>query len=153
MSEKLVRMDETLVFHFRVKQGTQTQSKAGATVVFRPNSRRFGIALCCSKDDYRKQWGRKIAQFRLASGDKSKVRTKRFDCNPRYDGPLDMEHIRNAAGDVAWNASRAVGNIGVRDSLSCEMDMAGIRQLQSNVDAANRALQNALAKRGRSQRT
>lgn len=147
---KAVNMNETLVFHFRVKKGDQIQSRAGATVVFQPDSRRFGVALCCPMDHYRRQWGRKIAKARLVGSNRSRV--KRFDCNPRYDGLLDIEHIRTAAGDVAWNASRAVGNIEVRDSLVVGDDNPIIRRLQAEVDDANSRLQGALAK-VRAQRT
>jgi hypothetical protein len=99
-----------MVFHFRVGSGKEMQSKAGATVVFLPEAKRMGIALCCPKDRYNRKWGRKIAEHRAKHGNGSRIRNHRFDSNVEYDGPQDVEMVRKAAKRMAFHAADAVHN-------------------------------------------
>lgn len=121
MATKLTRNDP-IVFHFRLGKGVTTEPKAGATVVFLPDRKRFGIALCCPKDRYSKKWGRKIATERancyfvhnksdtLMSPSRPRIRNRRFNSSSPYTGPLEMESIRHSARELVCLAAGQVGN-------------------------------------------
>lgn len=109
MTTPLTRNDP-VVFHFRKGTGKDMQPKGGATVVFLPEHGRFGIALCCDKDRYCRQWGRKIATERAKNGERSRIRNRRFNSAPKYTGPLEMEAVRLQTISLIANAAEAVGN-------------------------------------------
>jgi len=101
--------NDPVVFHFRIGKGREMKPKAGATVVFLPEERRFGLAMCCSKDRYSRRWGRKIATAR-AKNPKSRITNKRFDSTVEYKGDLEMDRIKTAACQMVWHAADAVRN-------------------------------------------
>lgn len=109
MTTELTRNDP-VVFHFRLGKGKDMEPKTGATVVFLPESRRFGVALCCYKDLYCKQWGRKIATERAKNGSRSRIRNRRFVSSPAYSGLLNMEDVHASAQALAYYAAEKVGN-------------------------------------------
>jgi len=104
------KLNRNEVFHFRLGQGKETQAKAGATVVFSLEKKRFGIALCCEKDRYCKMWGRKIATHRAETGEKSRIRASRFNSAPEYKGELEFEQVRQEAERVVLLAAINVDN-------------------------------------------
>lgn len=107
----MLKSNKPLVFHFRVGKGDTISSKNGATVVFRPDQKRFGVALCCHKDRYCRRWGREIADHRAEHGD-NRVRKGRFNCVVDYDGEMSLDAIRNAASLLVVDAVGAVdGNL------------------------------------------
>jgi hypothetical protein len=118
-----LKTDKPLIFHFRVvKEDTSLEAKAGATVVFLPDLKRFGVSLCCSKDHYNKRWGRKIAEHRARAGDESRIKTKRFECAPSYDGPMEMDEIRRNAVRLVYKAAGVVRNFKVRDWIDANFN-------------------------------
>ena len=108
MATKLVRNDP-VVFHFRFGTGTATNPKAGATVVFSPEARKFGIALCCQKDRYVRQIGIRIATQRAISESKPNSR-RRFDHSIPYSGELELEPVRIQAKIIVKEAAARVNN-------------------------------------------
>lgn len=109
MATKLIR-NEPLIFHFRLGKGKDMEPKTGATVVFLPELKRFGVALCCYKDRYCKRWGRKIATERAKNGTRSRIQSRRFVSSPAYSGLLTMEDVHASAQALAYYAAEKVGN-------------------------------------------
>ncbi len=109
MSTELTR-NEPIVFHFRLGEGKETQPKTGATVVFLPEEKKMGIALCCAKDRYSRQWGRKIATLRAKIGEQSRIRNRRFNSTKSYTGSLEYESIKEAALTFARDSAGMVAN-------------------------------------------
>lgn len=100
-----IKKNDALLFHFRV----ENRAKAGATVVFLPNQMRFGLALCCNKDNFNRSIGTTIA-FARAEGKDCRPRRRRFDTAPTYNGPMTLESIRARARDIACRAAIQVDN-------------------------------------------
>lgn len=109
MDTKLI-CNDPVVFHFRIGTGEVMSPKAGATVVFLPEQRRFGLAMCCEKDRYDKKWGRHVATLRAQVGDGARKRRRRFLSWRAYDGPMEMMSIRRIALAMVQEASGAVDN-------------------------------------------
>jgi len=122
MTTELTRNDP-IVFHFRLGRGKDVEPKSGATVVFLPESRRFGVALCCYKDRYCKRWGRKIATERARKGRAATpagcvsvsrlgepLPVRRFVSSPAYNGLLNMKDVQASAQALAYYAAEKVGN-------------------------------------------
>ncbi len=141
MSE--LKRSDPVVFHFRLTdyrqnqfpplpepvRASSTQPKAGATVVFLPRGKTFGLAMCCEKDLYCKRWGRQIAEHRAKDG--ARIRHRRFISSKKYDGPLRMELIREIARNLVYEAATAVDNP-VRDHLPIKSAMLS-RELMSQI--------------------
>lgn len=109
MTTELTR-DDPIVFHFRLGKGKDMEPKTGATVVFLPDLKRFGVALCCYKDRYCKRWGRKIATERARNGTRSRIQNRRFIPYSHYSGLLTMEDVHASAQALAYHAAEKVGN-------------------------------------------
>lgn len=103
MTTELTRNDP-IVFHFRF------DAKAGATVVFLPKEKRFGLAMCCEKDHYNKKWGKHIATIRAQQGIRQRFRRRRFRTWCSYDGPLEILELKRIALELVLEASGATGN-------------------------------------------
>lgn len=101
--------NDPLVFHFRLGKGTETQPKAGATVVFLLDQKRFGITLCCAKDRYDRKRGARIAILR-AENVVSGHSAGRFPLSRSYDGPMKMDAIRLIATRMVIDAATRVQN-------------------------------------------
>jgi len=117
-----ITRNDPLVFHLRIKNKETVAAKGGATIVFLPEFKRFGIALCCDKDRYDKRVGRNKAQSR-ASGNQDIHR--RFNLAPQYDGEMEFASIRAAALTLANRACAAVGNpVEQHTPLECNSEFA-----------------------------
>lgn len=116
--------NKTMVFHFRVPRPNQNspsdvQACAGATVIFRPDLKRFGVALCCPKDRYSRVVGRQVAENHAvyaanrSSDIKSRQRKQqppRFNHAPVYEGSTDLNDLRAAARALAYDCADRVHN-------------------------------------------
>lgn len=94
--------------------GRLLSPKAGATVVFLPQEKRFGLAMCCEKDHFNKRLGRHIAARRAwpCAAKESRVpqQQRRFKFSGEYDGPMEITDLRCFALELVLKASKAVGN-------------------------------------------
>lgn len=122
---ELVRNDP-VVFHFRIgERGPKTQAKGGATVVFRPDRKQFGIALCCSKDRYNRKIGSQIAHSRASLDvwdENPNSRPRRFTPRVISNGSLEFNDVREQARILALNAASAVGNEDVQTAIVVETE-------------------------------
>lgn len=114
MGKELTKKDP-ITFHFRVQRDGKLQACEGATIVFCPENKMFGISLCGIKDVYCKKTGRAIAEHR-AKRDFSQCENRthhpkrRFAYTQQHNGPLTMEAIRSHARSIACVASLCVHN-------------------------------------------
>lgn len=112
---ELKRLDQPLVFHFRIGKSKEMEPKTGATVIFLPDRRRFGVSLCCAKDRYQRSVGIQIAsaraQWDITEGfSKGSKQPKRNSYCYDYSGPLTLQHVRAVAKGLVHEMAINVNN-------------------------------------------
>ena len=100
---------EPVFFHFRVRNpdGSSPAAKGGATVVYHPTKKKFGVALCCPKDRFCKRVGAKIALHRLGVG-RNVPKRGRFDYAHPYSDSNEFEDVKFRAKAIVWAAAISV---------------------------------------------
>lgn len=99
-----ITRDDPLIFHFRVWDGENANSRGGATVVFEPSLSRFGVSICSRKDGFNKKLGRRIAMGR-AKSKKSFCPWQPFVSK----GPVTIDTVRDQATKLAQEEASVFG--------------------------------------------
>lgn len=93
----VLKKDSLIILHFRIMS---LSPRGGATVIYDPVTRSFGVSICSYRDNFNKKTGVAIAKKRLEENCKNCFQ---FDClNSQED--VTMEEVRHFAY-IAYNVS------------------------------------------------
>lgn len=88
-----LKKTDPIIFHFRMWKFGIVSACGGATVVYVPKLKRFGVSVCSKKDIYSKKRGRIIAVGRACS--------RLSFCEGTSEVPVTMELVRRHATQLA----------------------------------------------------
>ena len=101
-----IKHNRPFIFHFRPRVPMDGKSvvsgKGGVTIVYLPDSQRWGASVCSQRDSFNRKLGRKIAEGRAACI----VAQSRYACMDGFDiggSCKSVEDVFQVARDLAHN--------------------------------------------------